>query len=461
MKKTIFTIILVIPALFSFSQADSWEVITGNGFGLPTQTTVPEMEVFNGYIYASTASTGAGLAELYRSQTGDSGTWQNVTPSLDMDRSIHSFGTTSLDGGYIWFGTASAKGCGIFRSDDGLSWTLISKRGFGNPALIGATPHMVVFQGSGDSIPYLYAGGMSHGGLTPAQVWRTPYYNTDSLNWELIVDFALIDSNVTIASYFCLWQNKIYFGTDGIGQLWESSDGINFSKNTYVGNGFGISMNHVLSSIETFNDTMYVTTTNKYGGQLWRSGDGTNWQMITGNAFGEGSAVSELRSLRTSFGKLWLTAYTEPDSASTGTPVWRSDDGVNFIQSNINGFGDITNNGKNAVTIGFANYQYFGGPNYYNGGQVWRTNMTTNINETRSNNCIISIAPNPVNDISQLVLNNFCPDVEKLEIYSYTGKLIQTSSRFSIEKGFLDSGIYFCKIYFTDNSFIVEKIIME
>lgn len=361
------------------SESSEWIQVIADGFGDSSQDTVPEMEVFEGYLYASTSPTDKGNAKLWRSDSGDPDSWESVThfdPALSGDKSIHSFGVTSLNEGYIWLGTGNkVKGAMIYQSQDGINWTGISERGFGNPALTGVSPHMVVFQGTDDDAPYLYAGMGSHGEGTPGQVWRIPYESADPDDWELLVDFADVNEKVQTITYFYAWDDTLYFGTDAGGQLWESTDGVTFTENEYVGTGFGDKTNYVLSSFVVFDEYFYVTTTNKYGGQLWRSNDGQEWEQITDNAFGKGKAVNELRSLRVSFGQLWLTGYTQT-SLSDGTPVWRSEDGVNFIQANIDGFGDSTNNGKNAVTIGFEGYQYFGGPNYEKGGQIWRMKLT-------------------------------------------------------------------------------------
>jgi hypothetical protein len=354
-----------------FENPDEWEQIIGDGFGYSVQDTVPEMEVFEGYLYAATSPTEKALAKLWRSETGEVDSWEEIvdfTPALDRVVSIHSFGSTDLGGGYMWFGTGAAYGATIYRSQDGLSWTQINEGGFGTPDLKGATPHMVVFQG------YLYAGAISHGSGIPSQVWRIPYVSSNASEWELVVDFADINPIIDTVTYFYVWNDTLYFGTNAGAQLWESTDGVNFTQNEYVGNGFGDSSNQVLSSFVEFNDYFYVTTTNMKGGQLWRTNDGEEWEQLTDDAFGKGRAVSELRSLRTSFGLLWLTSYTDT-TYSEGTAIWRSSDGVNFVQSNVDGFGDINNNGQNAVTIGFENHQYFGGPNYQDGGQIWRALM--------------------------------------------------------------------------------------
>ncbi|MBL4655945.1 MAG: hypothetical protein JKY33_09005 [Bacteroidia bacterium] len=214
MKNYILTLVIFfLQTSVALPQIDTWTQITGDGFGFPSQTTVPEMEVFNGYLYASTSPTDPGLATLWRTATGDSGSWSaitNYTPSLNADGSIHTFGTTSLGGGYMWFGTGNGKvGTIIYQSQDGENWTAISKRGFGNKLLTGAAPHMVVFKASNDS-SYLYAGAGSHGEGTAGQVWRTYYTNTDSTKWELLIDFASIDTGVQTITYFYVWNNTLY-----------------------------------------------------------------------------------------------------------------------------------------------------------------------------------------------------------------------------------------------------------
>jgi len=386
---------------------------------------------------------------------------------LNGDRSIHSFGITDLGGGYLWCGTGSpANGSTIFRTQDGVTWTEITLRGFGNPLLTGAAPHMVVFQGPADAEPYLYAGMGSHGGGTPGQVWRTPYTNTDPNNWVRLVDCDTIDASMQTITYFYAWNNKIYFGTDGTGQLWESTDGTNFTQNTGVGNGFSVPTNKVLSSFEEFNGQLYATTNNQIlGGQIWRTADGASWSLVTNNAFSKADSVTEMRSLRASFGKLWVTGYTDT-SKCMGTPIWQSDDGTTWVQSNVDGFGDINNNGQNAITIGFGDYQYFGGPNYIDGGQVWRANMaTTSINQNGID-CNPVLAPNPFNDHSVLYLKNGCSQPKQIEIYDVLGKRIRIINSehnlaLTIKRRGLKAGIYFFKLQFVYGSGSSGKFVVR
>lgn len=418
MKKYLLLPILISTSLLSFGQADIWQPIETNGFGNNQNYDIVEFETFNGNIYCATGRSGTGNAQIRYSLTGNAGTWNQITsfnPALHPSvKGFPSFGKTDSDGGIMWVATGSGIGTRIYRTTDGINFTAISQRGFNNNAgLITPSPNMVVFQGSADSIPYLYAGGGSHGGSTNAEVWRIPYNSTDSLDWVRLIDFDTIPAavipadTVDLISYWCVWNNKIYFSTNCKGQLWESSDGKNFTQNMNVGYGFGVNSQLVIACLQVFNDTLYASTTNKItGGQMYRTGDGINWQSITTNAFGKNDAAEELHNIDTAFGYIWVTAYTDT-TISNGCPIWRSADGVNFIQSNNDGFGNPLIDGENPVTISFGNNMYFGGPNYVDGAQIWRTDMTTGINESDINQYSIKLFPNPFSTETTLQINKF------------------------------------------------------
>ena len=451
-----FVSVFLLNGVNAFSQAANWQSVVSDGFGNNCNYGVIEFEEFNNYLYASTMIKNGSCteAEIWRSNTGDSGSWRQLTnfiPPLE-PKGIPSFGKTDLGGGIFWLGASNtSKGAIIYRTIDGLQWTAISKRGFGNAAEIVPAPHMLVFKGSNDSIPYLYAGVGSHGGASNGQVWRTPYYNTDSLNWELLVDFSNIDKAVTLISYFYVWNNKLYFCTDGGAQLWESTDGRTFIQNQGVGNGFGVSSNYVIASMVDFNGYLYATTTNKkLGGQLWRTADGTIWESITLNSFGKNDSISELRSLRIAFDKIWLTGYTNLN-ISKGSPVWYSEDGTNFRQLNTDGFGNVNNNGPNAVVYGFGNYEYFGGPNSVDGAQVWRLQLLDEaVDSTASSIKNLNAQYGYINSIDDFFLNYKHCDIEDMMIINANGQMIyQEKENIELIKKkllYLNPGLYLVKI---------------
>lgn len=459
MKTITTTLFILLLSTVSTAQYDNWDSLITDGFGIPGQTTVPEMEVYNDTLYVTTAAhLPPGPAKMYRTGTGDFSDIENVTPPIvPTDFSIHSFGQTDSGGGYFYCGTGNpAIGCMIYSSTDGANWTEISYRGFGTPGLTAATPNMVVWQGSADTQPYLYAGAGSHGAGAPGQVWRIPYQSTNPNDWELLVDFDTVatvaSDTLDMPSYFEVWGDTLYFGGNGKGQLWQTTDGSTFNQNMSVGYGWahltGDSTNTVLSSIEIYQDTMYITTTNFTGGQMWKSGDGYNWVNVTMDAFGEGNAVTELRCARVSFGELWVTGYTN-ELVSTGTPIWRTiGSGTSWVQSNANGFNNSDNNGQNAVIKAFGNYQYFGGPNYNDGSQVWRTQMLVGIEDAENASCNTQLFPNPIADIGYLTIPIDCPEIKKIQVFDASGRLIDSfamnnESVFTMKSSGLKQGLYF------------------
>lgn len=461
--------------LFSFGQVDFWQPIDTTGFGSPQNYDIVEFETFNGNIYCATGRSGSGTAQIRYSSTGNSGTWTQVTsfspPLHPSVKGFPSFG--KLDSaGIMWTATGSGIGTRIYRTTDGLNFTAISKIGFNNNSgLITPSPNMVVFQGSGDTIPYLYAGGGSHGGTTNAEVWRIPYNSIDSLDWVQLIDFDTVETTsqdtVDLISYWYVWNNKIYFTTNGKGQLWESTDGVNFTQNMlapYGKYGFGVSSQIVLACMQVFNDTMYVTTTNKFlGGQMYRTGDGLTWNEVTLNAFGKADTVEELHNMDIGFGYLWVTSYTDT-SISQGNPIWRSSDGLNFVQSNSDGFGNPLNNGENSVTIQFGNNMYFGGPNYTNGSQLWRTEVTTGMQESTKINSSIKIYPNPFVTLAVIKTDNPLHNAT-LTLYNLYGQIIKqinnlSGQEFTLHRDNLLNGLYFIHLTQDGKMIMTEKLVV-
>jgi len=354
----------------------AWEQVVGDGFGSVANNQITEFQEFGGFLYAGTGRSGTGgAAEVWRSPDGDSGTWTQVTdftPALTPGF-ITSFATSELGGGVAWMGSSGGAGASIYRSTDGESWTRINRPGFGVRGNVTASPHMVLFKGPGDAAPFLYAGAGSHGGETKAEVYRTPWDNTDPTAWTRLVDFETEDPTVTTITYFYVYKGKVYFGTT-MGQIWESSDGVTFTQNAGAEQISGRSTIAIASMVE-FEGLLYAATCNKMtGGQLWRTADGTTWSVVTPDAFGRGTAVEELHNIRVSFGRLWITAYTKVEVALP-SPLWSTQDGERFEQMNEDGFGHADNMGPNPVTVGFGDHQYHGGPNSVTGGQIWRLRM--------------------------------------------------------------------------------------
>lgn len=454
-----------------FAQTDNWSPIITDGFGSTQNYNAISFQEFNDTLYTACGRSGGGQAEMYRSADGV--TWTQVfyggTPTT---KGIASIMSDTIDGGYMWIATGDlVQGTKVYRTQNGTSWTPISTGGFGNSGLWSPTPHMVLFQGTSDTIPYLYAAGNSHGASAISIVLRTPYTNTNPANWDTIVDFNLRDTNVTQVTYFYIWNSKLYFGTNGDSLLYESTDGINFTANTGVATDF-LGADLLIACLAEFNGNLYAGTNNQsplFGGQLYRTPDGINWTNITYMLPGHDSIVDEeLHALDTANGFLWVTPYTDTTFSTSGIAVWRSTDNTvsAFVQSNTDGFGNPDIDGENPNLYGFKGREYFGGPNYNSGAQIWRTDLFTAMNETENKSCKTTVFPNPFSNNAIIQFDSDCAEISQLAIYDMIGNLILSfenprDNQIKIEKNNLNTGMYFYQIHTkigvsTTGKFIIE-----
>lgn len=454
---------------FLLAQVDTWENVEDAGFGSVDNSGINEFIVFKDTLYAAVARTGPGIATIWRSGSGDDNTWSRV----DYDtltstvKGIPSMNTDTIDGGYMWIQTGNpTMGSQVYRTSNGRDWIPISERGFGDTTLWSPTPNMVLYQGSGDSIPYLYSGAGTHGGAASSVVVRTPYNNTTPSNWTELIDFSQRDPDCTQITYFYVWNGTLYFGGNGDSLLYQSTDGVTFTANTGVGADFGLPSNRLIAGITEFNGYLYCSTLNPtVGGRLYRSNDGQTWTDMSSGLPGLGPEHEELHHLDTGNNYLWATPYTNT-AISSGIPVWRSADGVNFVQSNVDGFSNPDNDGENPCTIGFQGQQYWGGPNHTLGGQIFRTTLINEVAEQAASSCIVSLSPNPVTSLSQFIMDASCPDITEVEIYDLSGRLVHSEQptigkTIQLDRSHFEPGIFLYRL-FGDKGFLSGgKFIIE
>ncbi len=202
----------------SFSgDSGTWEQVNTDGFGAgPTWTDIT-MDVYQGYLYVGlsrvTPSDGA-QAELWRSRNGTA--WHPVfTDGLGEAGNTHVSAMAEYKGEqYIAMRNATTGGQ-VGRSADGLNWTPVFTDGLGNPAnsrpygLIGYQNRLIVIFSN------LSAG---------AEAWWT----ADGESWQQIAAGGWGDSNNGFADYFdkgaAIFHESLYIGTmnlvDG-GEIWR------------------------------------------------------------------------------------------------------------------------------------------------------------------------------------------------------------------------------------------------
>lgn len=466
MKSLASLTLLILICSKSYCQADNWYAIETSGFSNTDNPVVHEFMVFKDTLYACLSKTGPGQAELWRSGTGDANDWERVfyDPLNTTTKGIPSISTSNLDNGYMWMMTGDPlDGSRIYRTEDGLNWQPISDYGFGDSTRWSPSPNIQVYQGTLDTIPYLYAGVGTHGGVSSAQVWRAPYNTTNPTDWEIVMDFDTRDPSCTQITYFHIWNNTLFFGGNGDTLLYQTTDGSNFIHNQGVFDYFS-NQDKLIACMNTYNGYYYASTLNfAEGGHLYRSLDGIIWDDLTGNIANYNALRDEeLHNLDVSNGYLWVTSYTDTAN-SNGSIIWRSSDasGVNFVQSNNDGFNNSDNDGENAVSIGFKNRQYFGGPNYQQGGQIYRTDefLTSAAFETAK----IELYPNPINLNESLNVTSK-REIVAIQIYTINGQeLVEnvTISNNSAKVMFEKPGVYIVKVLTLDESPSISRVVVK
>ena len=365
---------------------DQWVQVMGNGFGDVNNKGVSAFYIFKGQLYAATNRVdnssgtlvpGPGTAQLWR--TSDGQNWSRVTsfsPSLQTQGIFFMAESGQTTPQYFYLAADGGGYPAIYRSTDGANWTWINGPGSDFDTTNIVSPAGLAMKETGGTW-YLYTGTNNSKG---AQIWRVRF---DTLaSWEKVLDFASIDSTTTVTTYLYVWQNTLSAGTFSGGpnrtgaHIYQSSTGNpgTWVKNSGVGNGFGSLNNVNIAGIIEFNSQLYASTQNRAsGGELWRTSDGQVWNRVIANGFGN-PRNEELHRITAAQGQLWVTTF---GPAPTPTQVWRSSDGLNFVQSNPDGFQDSSTTSGFPVIIDFQNSVYWGGQNTKTGGQIWRTDMPT------------------------------------------------------------------------------------
>ncbi len=382
-------VFLCIQLCSSVKAQGQWDSVSGNGFGSPF-ISVDRMLSFNGKIYAATKSSYsiATGAHLYYSATGDTGSWKMQT-GLDSIWStkqggpdaIGSLASTTSGGGYLFAGaTFGSNYPGIFRYN-GTKWSDCSPA----PGMyISASGNyegvtsMCAFStnGNGDSI-FAAVGNPNSG----AELYAAAAGSASPV-WTNVLTTP--DANAYQFTAMKVFQGKIYACTNGTGYVFQSANGINWTRIAAADTGFHNINVSGFTAMEVFNNELFVAgRDNNNGAALYKSADGINWTLIQDNGFGLGSNYYSIDDLHAAGGKLWTSgdftvpSIIKPNGNSTrgaksyGNFIHYSSDGMNFKVSDSTGF----NHGNHQGFLTDLNYKiYYGGTNTGgNGGQIWRT----------------------------------------------------------------------------------------
>jgi hypothetical protein len=241
------------------SNGVSWAPMVTAGFGDPDIHDIAALAVYNGMIYAGASSQVSG-ARIFRSSTGDSNTWNLVTPAAP---TMAGAGVTGLAvfSSALYATIESEAPVQIWRSSGG-AWTSVMSNGFGDNNTT-STGGMAVFAG------YLYVGAGNT--ASGAQLWRS----NDGTTWQQAITPAFGDANNQKVELVYVFQNQLYASVKntltGL-EIWRSTDGTTWERVNL--DGFGDKNNTGTNSSNATTDflgQLYVGTSNVVdGGELWR-----------------------------------------------------------------------------------------------------------------------------------------------------------------------------------------------
>ena len=275
--------------------ADSatWTQVTSPGFDSTYGANNPivfDMVIFKDQLYTGTGNweSTSSAGQIWRAPNGTD--WSQVAASGLGNPNNAGFTTfTSFNGMLYAAALNRIDGAEIWRSNTGNngSWQRVASQGFGGGSSYFIITSLTTFKGQ------LYAGVEATAG-TGAQVWRS----SNGTTWTLVSDNGFGDTDNFQTGSSVVYRSQLYVTTrnDVTGaQLWHSSNGINWVQ--VVGDGFGDINNYKIESLTTFGGALYAAANNSVTGvELWRSTDGVHWTQINTDGFGDSGIFVSLWS---------------------------------------------------------------------------------------------------------------------------------------------------------------------
>lgn len=306
----------------------AWALVNGDGFGDPSNFSLPALEEFDGDLYAGTSNSLG--AQIWR--TADGWAWSNVlTSGISLPRIGQHVLDFAVFKDHLYAATYYAGGMGgeIWRSSNGVSWTrVVTRNGLGS----GDNQVFDSMQAFSNSL-YVKEFDVD---LWYSTVWRTP----DGLSWQKATPDGDVES-------MAIFSNSLYASTRGYtngAALWRT-DGLTWTP--VMTGGFGTTATSSIRSLAVLSDQLFALAVNYgEGGGIWRSTNGSEWIQTTPGIIGNPHDSGYYGSAFFAFdGYLFLFIYNRV----LGGEVWRSDDGIHWNQVGFGGWGDSSNWGTNGA----------------------------------------------------------------------------------------------------------------
>ena len=301
------------------SDGENWEALTEFGLGLGQEYTGGwDMISFDNRLYVGIGSLYAPVP-AYVARSSDGITWEPVL-TFEFDENFPSMGTdkfgifdemiyvTTHDPGQVWRSPTGDPG----------TWEMVLNLGDS----VSRTSQLVVFK------DWLYVNSSSNSAtlLNTMNLYRTQ----NGLDWEIapipVADPLDYDADLAVH------QGQLYLSTgnwtsyeDGSwanlgGRIYRTKDGTLWE--TVTDDGFGDLENFEISGLFSFQDDIYATIMRDYGGaQVWRShkGDPGTWVQLVSDGWGdESNNWGSFRNMQAEFkGELYIAGW------SFNAPIWK------------------------------------------------------------------------------------------------------------------------------------------
>jgi len=262
-------------------RGSAWTAVTTDGFGNSYNVGIDHLIEFNGKLYAGTWADEVNGGEVWRSSNGTD--WEQVVWDGFEDPTNAEVFRFAAFNNQLYASTWSytdTHGAEIWRSSTGNSgsWTQLVANGFGDANNSGVSS----FE---EFNSYLYAG--TNNGVTGGEVWRTH----DGTTWIQVNTDGFGTASNLAASSFAVFDGYLYTGTynsDTGGEVWRCQGCDNSDWQKVVNNGFGKADNRNVDSLVAFGDFLYAGTYNPITGmEIWRTTDGTTWEQVNPDGFGD------------------------------------------------------------------------------------------------------------------------------------------------------------------------------
>lgn len=330
----LFGIIACFITLSVFSQS-TFGPVEKRGFGqlqggLGYNSSVLDMKEFKGKLYVG---MGEDSGYVYRSATGDMGTFQKVY-SDGASFQMKNFEVTNEAGGYMFAANYTDYGYyhHVRRTFDGVTWDdyLETYNAYDRVEAINA------FKGvqTVDSIYVVIRNNMGFNLLLRNSVEQNDTYNS-GLTWDTVASILTPFGAAGQVKASIVFNNKLYYAMDN-NELYETADGrtLNLNPNYYNEMGYG-SLSGVdrVMSMETFGGYLYFGTHTSFGGaQLWRTADGVTFDSLGVLPGG----LPTIISMRSAGGKLFMVTR----DFSGYYEIYSTVDGTTFVLEDNTELGD-------------------------------------------------------------------------------------------------------------------------